>query len=249
MIRDLARRAFYAGAPRWLVDWRLRTYLHNRGSELLALSDPDADISEQISLLWRFSDFRPLQKESEIATLVNRYRSLAPRTVLEIGSAGGGTTYLFAKNAPDDAHLISLDLSFGTTRQGIIERFARGQQRISCIAADSHSATAFQQVSALLEDHAIDFLFIDGDHSYEGVGEDFRRFSPLVRAGGMIVFHDIVPDYGTRFGTATSSDTGGVPLFWKEMKGLYPLHEEIIESNEQDGYGLGLLVWPGALRG
>ena len=35
-----------------------------------------------------------------------------------------------------------------------------------------------------------DLLFIDGDHEHAGVALDYERFSPLVRAGGLIVFHD-----------------------------------------------------------
>lgn len=36
----------------------------------------------------------------------------------------------------------------------------------------------------------IDVLFIDGDHSYEGVKDDWDNFSPLVKAGGIVYFHD-----------------------------------------------------------
>jgi predicted O-methyltransferase YrrM len=35
-----------------------------------------------------------------------------------------------------------------------------------------------------------DLVFIDGDHSYEGVKLDVERFSPRVRPGGRCVFHD-----------------------------------------------------------
>ncbi len=35
-----------------------------------------------------------------------------------------------------------------------------------------------------------DFLFIDADHSYEGCKADFVAWSPLVRSGGEIAFHD-----------------------------------------------------------
>ena len=38
----------------------------------------------------------------------------------------------------------------------------------------------------------IDFLFIDGDHSYKGVTTDFRLYSPLVKDYGNIAFHDII---------------------------------------------------------
>lgn len=40
----------------------------------------------------------------------------------------------------------------------------------------------------------IDFLFIDGDHSIEGCRYDFLTFSPFVRRGGFIAFHDYDPD-------------------------------------------------------
>jgi predicted O-methyltransferase YrrM len=86
----------------------------------------------------------------------------------------------------------------------------------------------------------LDFLFIDGDHSYEGVKKDFEIYSSLVRKGGIIAFHDIVPDYYTRYGIRTPSYTGGVPKFWNEIKYNYR-YIEIIEDPNQDGYGIGVL--------
>lgn len=38
----------------------------------------------------------------------------------------------------------------------------------------------------------IDILHIDADHSYEGVKRDFELWSPCVRPGGLILFHDII---------------------------------------------------------
>ena len=39
----------------------------------------------------------------------------------------------------------------------------------------------------------IDLLFIDGDHTYEGVKGDFELYFPLVNSGGYIVFDDYLP--------------------------------------------------------
>lgn len=36
----------------------------------------------------------------------------------------------------------------------------------------------------------IDLLFIDGDHSYEGVKADYENWAPYVKKGGFIAFHD-----------------------------------------------------------
>jgi len=38
---------------------------------------------------------------------------------------------------------------------------------------------------------AVDLLFIDGDHSYEGCRLDFEMYRDLVAPDGLIVFHDI----------------------------------------------------------
>lgn len=37
-----------------------------------------------------------------------------------------------------------------------------------------------------------DFIFIDGDHSYEGLKGDWESWSPLVKSGGIIALHDSV---------------------------------------------------------
>lgn len=46
------------------------------------------------------------------------------------------------------------------------------------------------EVLTELGDRTCQFLFIDGDHSYEGVRNDLERFAPLVSNGGLVVFHD-----------------------------------------------------------
>ena len=39
-----------------------------------------------------------------------------------------------------------------------------------------------------------DFIMIDGDHSYEGVRNDILNYYPLLENGGLIVFHDYLPE-------------------------------------------------------
>ena len=41
--------------------------------------------------------------------------------------------------------------------------------------------------------NGIDLLFIDGDHSYKGITEDFKRYFSLVNKGGYIIFDDYLP--------------------------------------------------------
>lgn len=42
----------------------------------------------------------------------------------------------------------------------------------------------------LYEDGTIDFLMVDGDHSYEAVKKDILNFLPKMRSGGLIVLDD-----------------------------------------------------------
>lgn len=40
-------------------------------------------------------------------------------------------------------------------------------------------------------DRKIDVLFIDGDHTYEGVKADYNKYFPFVDKGGIIFMHDV----------------------------------------------------------
>ena len=39
---------------------------------------------------------------------------------------------------------------------------------------------------------AVDMLFIDGDHGYNSVQDDYANYEPLVRKGGIVAFHDSI---------------------------------------------------------
>ena len=52
----------------------------------------------------------------------------------------------------------------------------------------SDSLAAAQSLAAKLG--AIDFIFIDGDHSYAACKADIEAWAPFVKRGGVIAFHD-----------------------------------------------------------
>lgn len=184
------------------------------------------------------------QKRSEILRLLEAVRGLRPQRLCEIGSAEGGTLFLFSRMADPAARIVSIDIAYSPARRRAFPRFAQAGQTLSCVEADSQRPETARHVQELLGG-PLDFLFIDGDHRYTGVARDFELYSPRVRAGGLIGFHDIAPDSRTRFGIPTKSDVGEVPRFWSELKQRYPQCEEFIDSPEQDGYGIGLIRWGG----
>ncbi|HEV7396247.1 MAG TPA: class I SAM-dependent methyltransferase [Pyrinomonadaceae bacterium] len=198
-----------------------------------------------IELLWQSHLFRPLQKKSEITRLLEIVSSINAHTICEIGSAGGGTTFLLTQAAAQDAVIVTIDLEFSRPRQEAIIRFASNTQRVFCLEGNSHHPQMVREVRNCLDQQTLDVLYLDGDHSYEGIKTDFELYSPLVRPGGIIVFHDIVPDFKTRYGIETTSYVGGVPQFWNELKGKAPQVEEIIEDPSQDGYGIGIIFTGG----
>jgi len=46
------------------------------------------------------------------------------------------------------------------------------------------------QAAPLCENRSIDMLFVDGDHSYEGVTDDLCRYLPRMKQGGCVILHD-----------------------------------------------------------
>lgn len=248
MIKQSLRRAAYAVAPRSVVARYLHRKMVRQARQLSRLRDSGAALSVLVELLWRSHFFRPLQRKSEILRLIETVAALRPAAICEIGAAGGGTTFLLAQAAAKNAIVMTIDLAFTESRTAAVSRFASEGQKIICLQNDSHRPETVSAVRDCLAGRALDVLYLDGDHSYEGIKADFRLYSSLVRPGGLIVFHDIVPDYKTRYGIETASYVGGVPQFWEEIKAAHARVEEIVEDRAQDGYGIGILHWDDTLR-
>lgn len=182
---------------------------------------------------------KPMQVREEIEELLKILNSAKPKVILEIGTANGGTLFLFSRVASEDAIIISIDLPGGKFGGGypkwkipLYKSFEKKNQRIYLIRENSHKQEALEKVKKILNDKRVDSLFIDGDHSYEGVKRDFEMYSPLVRKGGIIAFHDIVP--------GPEENVGGVPRFWQEIKQKYK-HKEIVKDWNQKGWGIGVI--------
>lgn len=66
---------------------------------------------------------------------------------------------------------------------------------------------------------SIDILFIDGDHSYDGVKRDWNLFSPHVTKFGVVIFHDTIWEVGEVTPKYKRNDMG-VPQFVDELRKL-----------------------------
>ena len=144
---------------------------------------------------------------------LKKFARYPSRAILEIGTAHGGTFFLFSRAAAANALLVSLDLPEGRWGGGysnwgtwIFRRLLLPGQSAHFVRADSHSATALEWVKQALGGTPLDLLYIDGDHSYEGVKADFDMYSGLIRPGELIIFHDIA---GTNRSTIVMSTSFG----------------------------------------
>lgn len=185
-------------------------------------------------------DHGAMQRLWELTSLIGVVRDLKPRVVIEIGTFRGGTLACWAALATPDAHLVCLDLLEST--YGIVETqaheahlrgFVQPGQRLTFLARDSQDPATAAGVTRALGGAPVDFLWIDGDHRDAGVRRDFALYSPMVRPGGLIAFHDIHPD--PRFPDNQSHH------LWREIREGAPVRE-FIDQDRPGGTGMGIGV-------
>ena len=244
MIKLMIRRIFESIAPKLTDEISQARWLRQDASIYFESLQKLSTLSERVDFARSHSRLPSNQKRSEIIALLERVQTLKPRILCEIGTDLGGTLGLFGSVASRDARILSMDIQYRKSHLHAVPLMIGKGQAIKCLEADSHSPETKRKVLKWLGGEKIDFLFIDGDHSYEGVKADFEMYSTLVKSGGIVAFHDIVPDFFTRFGTKTASDVGEVPRFWRELSNSSLQSEEFIEDKNQDGYGIGLIRIP-----
>ncbi|HTP28224.1 MAG TPA: class I SAM-dependent methyltransferase [Anaeromyxobacteraceae bacterium] len=175
------------------------------------------------------------QVPQEIRWLSRRVAELQPRTVLEIGTARGGTLFIWAQIASRLA--VSCDVVPPGVRREVLESFPPpgSQCRVVLLTGNSHEPAFRERVVRTLDGEAVDFLFIDGDHTEAGVEADFEDYRGLVRSGGLVAFHDIAE--------RQALESNQVQHFWRRLRGRMPV-EECIADPGQVGYGIGLVRVP-----
>lgn len=142
----------------------------------------------------------------ELIELVKVLVAVNPRTALEIGSYCGVSSAILASQLAaqnPSAKLYCID-PFETqkTQDGYCrERYTEERLGFSYEEKFDENVKRFSETVVKLKgysdqvdlppDFAPEFIFIDGDHSYEGVRKDIERFVPLLKVGGSVSFHDV----------------------------------------------------------
>jgi predicted O-methyltransferase YrrM len=199
-------------------------------------------ITKQYSGQGWYKRLGALQVEEEFRKLIDWASSKKPKRVIEIGTASGATLLMWSRIVRE--RIISIDLPGGIHGGGyparkvkLFNQFIHDRPgvRIDLIRRSSHESCTKQMVVDMLAKEKIDPLFIDGDHRLEGVTRDFDLWKDLVRSGGSVIFHDIVPH--------TNINSCHVDVLWKGLKAQYPKQTtEIIASVDQGWAGIGILT-------
>jgi predicted O-methyltransferase YrrM len=170
------------------------------------------------------------QVPEEYAAVLLEIKSLNPRSYLEIGIGNGGswmTCSYFLRNTLERSNAVD-NLSY---YQSINQKIEEIQHVESFLRLSIKDVSFFNSNSEnFLDNHTekYDVIFIDGDHGYDGVKNDFLKCLKNINQGGVMIFHDI-----------SSVGAPGVVQLWKEIKQEYK-HKEFIHSNT---CGMGIIYF------
>lgn len=116
-------------------------------------------------------------------------------TVLEIGTWQGGSALLFSERA---STVITIDV-FNIDR--VCDKSYDSDEMLDYSIQETHEnikntnniilmVGLSSQIVPLFQDSLFDFIFIDGDHTYEGIKTDTEICLPKLKNDGMIMYHD-----------------------------------------------------------
>jgi predicted O-methyltransferase YrrM len=228
--QDLARFVRF-----WANPWKRR----RERAELQRCRTPEDYFAFATKYLWH------QQWKDEIVGFLNFAMTVKPVSICELGLFRGGTNLMLTHALSTVRLNIGVDMHVRNKSQ--LRYFGVPLQKQVFVDGLTCDGATIETVKRALGGAKLDLLFIDADHGYEGVKQDFLHYRHLVRDGGIIAFHDIVQDHLTKFGhnpdTWPGARSGEVYLFWKRLKPYYKDTREFVIDYQQDGCGIGALVY------
>jgi predicted O-methyltransferase YrrM len=124
--------------------------------------------------------------------------------IVELGSWTGGGVLLMAPFLVHDKSYHAVD-TFNAEHMPdrYVKDYLKGRKHLDVFKANIaplvnkvviHQGLTTAVAATWPKAQAIDLLFIDADHSFKGVSADWKNWSPFVRKGGIVVFHDYYLD-------------------------------------------------------
>ncbi len=148
---------------------------------------------------------RPPQYERGLRDLISYINSISDTKdmqMIEIGSYAGESTQIFCENfkfvVAIDPYIDNYDPTDIGCQNAVMEEILKHfQERIikydnvALIRASSDDVIEWD----LLVNKEVDFVYIDGLHTYEQVKKDIQNYLPLIKKGGFIGGHDYHPTW------------------------------------------------------
>jgi predicted O-methyltransferase YrrM len=127
--------------------------------------------------------------------IANTYPENQNITYVEIGCYAGGSACLMLQRP--NTKVISIDLGEPIHKEIVysnVKKLNKFNNSYSYLEGNSQTYEMVDRLKELVD--SIDMLFIDGDHSYQAVINDFMLYEGLVKPEGFIIFDDY-HDYGS----------------------------------------------------
>jgi ASC-1-like (ASCH) protein len=122
---------------------------------------------------------------------------------VEVGVCLAHTTEAFAKGIKNLKKLYAVDnyptfvdwdgSDWNQDRQDLMKKAAQDKMLAHKDKVEFLHVSSEEFVKTI-EDESLDFIFIDGDHSFEAALKDFQNYYPKVKKGGIFGGHDIQLD-------------------------------------------------------
>jgi predicted O-methyltransferase YrrM len=158
--------------------------------------------------LWFLGLAKPETQTSAIERACLVRHAVGRKRLAEIGVWHGVTTCLLRSAMAPDGVLFAVDpypsgrLGFSTQQiiaKSGVRRIRNGE--VLWLRTTGVGAANDRRVADL----GVDYVFIDGDHSFDGLRRDWESWSPLILPGGIVCLHDSQLCPGR-----TTEDTGSV---------------------------------------
>lgn len=145
-----------------------------------------------------FAGLEPAHTQTTEAEREELARHVAcARLAVEIGVFEGVTTARLAEALGEGALLIGID-PFVRGRLGICwsRSIALSMTSKWRLAGKVRFIEKLSRDAGREVEGPVDFVFIDGDHSFEGIRADWETWSPKVAPNGIVALHDVLPRPG-----------------------------------------------------
>lgn len=170
---------------------------------------------------------RVMQDEDELGLVAQcvLYMDPPPETVVELGVAFGGWIYVIHKICPSIKKFIGVDVDISRVSPNLPEEL---KNKLSFIVGDCKSKKIVEETGEKLDRANIDVLHIDAEHSYDSAWTNFENYSPMVRSGGLVIFHDI-----------RVKSRKGCAMFFREVMSSY--FHIFVHQRDEPKQGIGIL--------